>query len=595
MPSETRAATTQRNGHLRIPSNGRVVGDYSTARSSPSISALPEDLRGHPLFSEELARYVRDRYARVGANSRKDILKAFRLLWNFFEYEHKDTGRAYLSWVDVDDGLLSRLIGWMSSAEVGPSLSLVTKAHRYNAIKAFFEWLKSDSSLLPEGWVVRRNPWPLSYRSVKSRDGLSEASLALVVNAAIHDIEQTIANWDRARAIIDDPLVAVPTETAKISAYKTEAVALKTLATTFPDRLPRYAELKVHRRGLYDALRTYPQLSYGGSIKAIVPTARLLVPFVVLIALATLFNPDTILKLRWSHIDEEHPVFGADRWRLRGDKPRSGREQIRSFPARVTHLTNPVPLLKLLRRQAARLRDELPQALRDYVFVFRPENRSAPATAFVASDTSRTAWNSALRRFTIEYHLDPFALANLRPTGSDLVDELTGGNLLAQQMLLNHANAETTEQYYTSHAARERRQEKLAQAMEWRERYARSGGKVDPRGQLGSSRAATPGYECFDPYDSPVLGQVAGRLCTAYGRCPTCPLHAINFRSPKSLARIIQLAARLGEASDRLATQRWLSQWMPVQKAVRRDLYLFTEEIYTAARKLQLPPIPEIE
>lgn len=260
----------------------------------------------------------------------------------------------------------------------------------------------------------------------------------------------------------------------------------------------------------------------------------------------------------------------------------------------MTDLTNPVSLLKLLRQQTARLRDELPQELRDYVFVFRVENR-ARATAFVASDSSRTAWSWALRRFIDEYQLKPFTLADLRPTGSDLVDELTGGNLLAQQMLLNHAKPETTEQYYTSHAARARRQEKLALAMEWRERYARSGGKVDPRGQLGSSRAATPGYECFDPYDSPVPGQVAGRLCAAYGHCPNCPLHAVNVRSPKSLARIIQLVARLDEASEQLAPQRWLSEWVPVRKAVRNDLYLFTEEIYTAARQLQLPPIPEIE
>ena len=594
MPSETRVVATQRNDHLRLPDDGRAVGDYPATRSSPPMGALPEDLRGRALFSEELARYMQDRFARAAAQSRRNVFKSFRLLWDFFEYERTDTGRTYLAWTSVDDGLLSRLISWMSSAEVGPRLRPATKAHRYNVIRAFFEWLKLGPPLLSEGWVVRRNPWPLSYHSVKSRDGLSEASLALVLKAAIQDIEQTIANWDKARAIIDDPLVAVPPRAAKISAYKSQTVVLKTLATAFSDRLPTRAELMIERRGLYDALRTYPTLSYGSAIKAIVPTARLIAPFVVLIALATLFNPETILKLRWSHIDEEHPVFGADRWRLRGDKPRSGREQVRSFPARVTDLTNPISLLKLLRQQTARLRDELPQELRDYVFVFRVENR-ARATAFVASDSSRTGWSWALRRFIDEYQLEPFTLADLRPAGSDLVDELTGGNLLAQQMLLNHAKPETTAQYYTSHAARARRQEKLAQAMEWRERYARSGGKVDPRGQLGSSRAATPGYECFDPYDSPVPGQVAGRLCSAYGHCPSCSLHAVNFSSPKSLARIIQLAARLDEASEQLATQRWLSRWVPVQKAVRKHLYLFTEEIYTAARQLQLPPIPEIE
>lgn len=594
MPREMRTAATRPHSHLHLPDTGCAVGDYSVAGDSPSSSALPKELRGTPLFSEALARYVRDRFSGASVASRKNIFKAFRLLWNFLDYEHKDTGRAYLLWADVDDGFLSRLIGWMSSAEVGPSLSATSKASRYNIIRAFFEWLKLDALLLPEGWMIRRNPWPLCYRSVKSRDVLSEPVLASIVQAAVQDIGQTIANWDNARTIIDDPLVVVPPCTAKISAYKDQAVALKTLATTFPDGLPRYTELKSRRRGLYDALRTYPQLSYGSAIRAIVPTARLLVPFVVLIALATLFNPDTVLKLRWSHVDEEHPVFGADRWRLRGEKPRAGREQVRSFPARVTHLTNPVTLLKHLRRQTARLREVLSQELRDYVFVFQIENRSS-ATSFVGSDGSRTGWSWALRRFIGEYKLKPFTLADLRPTGSNLVDELTGGNLPAQQMILNHTKPETTERYYTSHASRTRRQEKLAQAMAWRERYARSLGTIDSRSQVGTRRAATPGYECFDPYDSPLPSQVAGRLCTAYGRCPSCPLHAMNVRSAKSLARIIQLAARLDEASRELAPQRWLSQWMPVQEAVRKHLYLFAEEVYTAARQLQLPPIPEIE
>ena len=595
MPRENQATAIRRNSHLRLPDGRRAIVDHPTTRSSASISALPEELRGHPLFSRVLARYVRDRFARAPTGARKSIFKAFRLLWNFLDYEHKGTGRAYLSWMDVDDGFLSRLIGWMSNVDVGPSLSSVTKAQRYNLIRAFFEWVHSDLQLLPEGWVIRRNPWPLSYRYIKSRDVLSEASLALIIRAAVHDIEQTIARWDNARAIIEDPLVVVPPPSAKISAYKNQTVALKTLATAFPGGLPSRAGLKPHRAGLYDAFRTYSQLSYVNAIEAIVPTPRLLVPFVVLIALATVFNPDTVLKLRWSHIEEEHPVFGADRWRLRGDKPRAGRQQIRSFPAKVTHLANPVALLKLLRQQAAPLRNALPRELRDYVFVFRAENSFTPATTFVAGDTSRTTWNCALRRFIAEYRLEPFALANLRPTGSDLVDDLTEGNLPAQQMLLNHARPETTEHHYRSHAARTRLQEKLAQAMAWRERYARSGGAVDPRGQVGSHRAATPGYECFDPYDSPEPGQVAGRLCTAYGRCPGCPLHALNTLSPSSLGRVIQLAARLDEASGMIAPSRWLSQWMPVRKAVHKHLHLFTEEVYTVARRLQFAPIPEIE
>jgi integrase len=595
MPREHQSTVTRRNSHLRIPATRRALVDHPTALSSASISVLPEELRGHKVFSPALAQYVRDRFARASSGTKKQALKAFRLLWAFIGHEQINTRRMYRSWSDVDDGLLSRLIAWMSSVEDGPKLNSLTKATRYNLIRVFFEWLKIDRNVLPESWVIRRNPWPLSYRQTKSRDVLSEAELGPILRAAVQDIQNTVARWDHARAIIDDPSIVVPRPGAKISAYKSPAVALKALGTGFPEGLPSREDLKTRRKGLYHAFLHYPQFSYVSAIESLFPTPRLLVPFVVLIAQATLFNPDTVLQLRWSNIDEEHPVFGADRWRLRGDKPRAGRAQVRSFPAKVTDLTNPVALLRVLRTQTASIRTGLPRELRDYVFIFRAESSAKPAGTFVASGPSRGTWHRVLRRFIAEYRLAPFTLANLRPTGSDLVDEITEGNLTAQQTLLNHVRLETTERHYRSHAARARLQEKLAQAMAWRERYARSGGAVETRGQLGSHRAATPGYECFDPYDSPEPGQVAGRLCTGYGRCPGCPLHALNTRSPISLGRVAQLAARLDEASSVMAPSRWVSQWMPIQKAVHKHLHLFAEEVFTAARRLQLPSIPEIE
>ena len=595
MPRDNQSTATRRNSHLRIPAARRALVDHPTTLSSASIGVLPEELRGHRLFSPALAQYVRDRFARASPGTKKQALKAFRLLWAFVDHERINTRRMYSSWSDVDDGLLSRLIGWMSNAEDGPKLNSLTKATRYNLIRAFFEWLKIERNVLPESWVIRRNPWPLSYRHTKSRDVLSEAELGPILRAAVQDIQKTVARWDHARAIINDPSIVVPPGGAKISAYKNPAVALKALGTGFPDGLPSREDLKTRRKGLYHAFLHYPQFSYVSAIESLFPTPRLLVPFVVLIAQATLFNPDTVLQLRWSKIDEEHPVFGADRWRLRGDKPRAGRAQVRSFPAKVTDLTNPVALLRVLRTQTASIRTGLPRELRDYVFVFRAESSAKPAGTFAASGPSRGTWHRVLRRFIAEYRLAPFTLANLRPTGSDLVDEITEGNLTAQQTLLNHARPETTERHYRSHAAHERLQEKLAQAMAWRERYARSGGAVDSRGKLGSRRAATPGYECFDPYDSPEPDQFSGRLCTAYGRCPACPLHALNTRSASSLARVTQLAARLEECSEVIAPQRWLWKWAPVQKAVRAHLLLFADEIYAAARSLQLPPIPEIE
>jgi len=50
--------------------------------------------------------------------------------------------------------------------------------------------------------------------------------------------------------------------------------------------------------------------------------------------------------------------------------------------------------------------------------------------------------------------LPAFMLSNLRHR-SDLVQELTGGDILAQQTVLNHRRVQTTHDHYTSDAARQ--------------------------------------------------------------------------------------------------------------------------------------------
>lgn len=592
MGSEDASSRHPGNAHLRITPRESVVVEHPASEDFCAFGRdLPDNLIGRKLFSDALGLYLRRCFARHQPTTKRKVLQAFRLLWDFLDYEAVVIGREYLTWDEVDDGLLTRLIAWMSNPDCGVRLTMPTKAAKYNTVRAFFEWLKDDPQYLPADWIVRKNPWPLSYKHIKSRSVLTEADLGPIVRAAVVEVEALIVKWARTDLIITDPSIVVPPPEAKISKYKQTDVALKTLATAFPLPPGRHA-IKPLRYGLYQAFRSYPQVRYIDALEGIVPTQRSLVPFVVLITIATLVNPDTVRSLRWSDIQQEHPVFGSDRWRLHGEKRRAGGRQVRSFPAKVKDLTNPIELLRILKARTERIRSALPVDKNDFVFTFVSEHTGVPST-FASKDTG--TWSGALSRFISENELTPFTLAQLRPTGSDLVDEITDGDLVAQQTLLNHARADTTRRSYQSDAARVRMQEKLTEAMAWRERYVRSGGLSDSRGSLGNSSAATPGYECFDPYDSPIVGQVTGRVCSAYGVCPMCPLHALNFRSATSLGRVLQLSERIDEAKDVVAAPRWLMQWMPVRKAVATQLQIFPEAIYVEARRLQLPPIPEIE
>jgi hypothetical protein len=109
--------------------------------------------------------------------------------------------------------------------------------------------------------------------------------------------------------------------------------------------------------------------------------------------------------------------------------------------------------------------------------------------------------------------------------------------------------------------------------------------------------AATPGWRCLDPYDSPIDGQEKGKLCAAYGACPNCPLANLNARDPYSLARALQLKAKIETAQTVLPALRWLKVWAPrLQRLV--DYWLPSIQdpaVIAAASKLDLAELPELE
>src|SRR5690606_34194574 len=83
-----------------------------------------------------------------------------------------------------------------------------------------------------------------------------------------------------------------------------------------------------------------------------------------------IFNPSTILTLNWDDIEKAHPIFGEDRWRLSGGKPKAGRVQRKSFPAKVTSHDAAVVLLKHLEAFSERSRKHLLPIHRGRVFIF---------------------------------------------------------------------------------------------------------------------------------------------------------------------------------------------------------------------------------
>lgn len=241
---------------------------------------------------------------------------------------------------------------------------------------------------------------------------------------------------------------------------------------------------------------------------------------------------------------------------------------------------------------------------RDRVFVFWQYNGKVCNSPFRAYGVNQepsedTVWHKHLKDFTRENNLPDFTLSSLRATGSDLVHNLTGGDLKAQQQILGHVSAATTERNYQSGPAKRRRREGLASAMQWHERFVATNGKSDTRdGRLreGRNTAATPGFACAEPTSSPQLGQRQGKLCTAYGKCPGCELGLVNTADPAALVRIMQLRTGIADARLRLEPQRWLMQWQPELAAID-SIWLpkFSPAVRKRAETLLLPSIPDVE
>ena len=142
-------------------------------------------------------------------------------------------------------------------------------------------------------------------------------------------------------------------------------------------------------------------------------------------------------------------------------------------------------------------------------------------------------------------------------------------------------------------------EEMLAGAMGMHQRWIGSNGKIDTRssGEKRERTAATPGFICADPLDSPIPGQQKGRLCEAYGLCPGCQLAASESDLPYALARFHQLAEGFDRAKSRLGIEVWKRKYGDSSSAltVRWIPSLTTPATADAARQLHLPRLPELE
>lgn len=140
--------------------------------------------------------------------------------------------------------------------------------------------------------------------------------------------------------------------------------------------------------------------------------------------------------------------------------------------------------------------------------------------------------------------------------------------------------------------------ERTASVISLRGRWADTGGRIDPRDlpEDADKGAATPGWGCLDPYDSPIAGQVKGKLCKSFGSCPNCPLGLLDTTSPYACAQAHRLLHSLRSAQESILPQVWLSRVGKIHDALlNKWLPMFSVELHEKAKEYDLPPLPIIE
>jgi integrase len=494
----------------------------------------------------------------------------------------------------IDEAMLKEFKAWLDDpSSAGFSDRKITRRTKIQELQLVLQQLMKSpkwSPRLSPNLKLLENPYPKASREVEHTEILDDAALEVLYVAAVSDCEEIMERWRTNVAHLAAVRQhAITLDQAGQDAFHCAAFMLSNFEEPFP---PRWKLIRM--RVQYD--RSVPAATYAAMQQLLYPDLDELLPFILLLAVMFAFNPGVVLNMTHSDYEEEQ-LFGRERIRLKPFKPRAHRNQVSTVLA-TDDADNPRTIFRHLKDRCARVRTLVDSNYSNHVFL----RFSAERNCGIAVTMSDKPMREAIARFCSRHGLDTFQLRQIRPTTLDLVHEISGGNLLAMQQVANHQDPETTMEYYTGSAFQRRGEEMLAAGMEHLTRKVRTGGAVDPttRHRLHADlAAATPGFACLDPMDSPMPGERKGALCGAYGRCPICPLAIIDPQSAQAFAYLLKLREALDEAAPRLGAA-WLARWAPVkQQVLTRWAPLFSDEKIrrrgAEMAELAMPNLPSLD
>lgn len=501
-----------------------------------------------------------------------------------------------------------RMLRWLrfeATKKDGSPYSSATIRKRYGAFCAMFGELGENpklAALLPELQPFPNNPLSGAHADGGKTQSLGPSTLVAVLRAARADVLDVVQKFRYAQKLFQEPEVPLDTSRRGEGQFRSIDAVLWYLKTQYPNGFPLYTSLRDSKapteRALFEAIRRL----HGGwrnVSEYFQPLPESCVAPMLLLTIYGHFNTEPMRILRLKDV-RQISLLGSDRVDIRTavqpGKER-GKAYRRSFPVDDADPASPNSLLgfmvewtEAIRKRAGRYRDCV------FISVTAENNVKAFSSVQLDGRSSDSKWLHHLKEFCARHRLPRFNLRQLRLTSLDYGMSIFEEDLRATLAMKGGESEATLRLHYTSDAAHLRANTQIAELQDDKERYVRTKGAVHHLGAHSKDlSAATPGCKCVDPYDSPILSEVRGRRCGAFGQCPGCPLGSPEF-SGYGLARLLQLREAVNKARMDMPLQRWEKCWKPVVETLEKKwLLLFETRHFEQAKRMSLPPIGVIE
>lgn len=524
-----------------------------------------------------------------------------------------------LSVHQLDTNTVNSFISWLNS-EVNEKARFAksTRANFYTRFRNGVDNLRDTAKWkdeIPSDLNFKYNPWPGRNNDTNHKATINDDLMTRIRISCVTEVESIINRVNHARD--------------SLRQFRTVTLDLSELFRGAPKRVGYPLTIYFLNRELEDgilpasdalpiAIKTMMRandVKYEDVAPLFHPGPRELIPFVLLLAIATSYNADVardlkIQDFRYSDVlretiaiypgaasdEEEIALESMDSYEeieLAGFKGRSGMEQKVYLPV-DDRVDNPSVIIDFVLDWTKNIRGKCPPDVADRIFIFASSRSKYRVNSFYGSDGTQnaTTWGYSLEKFRNEHNLEYFNLDQIRNTILDVTREAFRGDIKASQIQANHKSIKTSHDSYTSDAEERRGYQRLGAITERRTRWRETSGLIDPRDQPEDfdTSCATPGWECLDVYDSPYTPK--GKLCSAYGRCPGCCLGKVELSSALSYAYSISLLDAINRARSSMPAEEWAARWKQVrERLLEKWLPSFFATAVKEARSLHIPPM----